>query len=254
MKRIVLFITVLLLVSCRTKQAVVTPEGKASVDKQAKEIINHHLKSFPTFKTLSANLQVTYKDGSNEQSLPLSFRMEKDKAMWISAPLGVAKALITPEKAAYYNRLDSSFFSGDFSYISKLLGVEVGFNELQNLLLGNALYSFDGEGSIKLLDEDNNRYNIEVKGALPVDVVYRFLPDNYRVEATEVNKMNQKAIATYTYQQVGALLLPQTLKIVASEGEHSTEITLEFKGIDIDKKVSLPFKIPSGMKEITINK
>ena len=133
MKKIILILTALLLVSCKTKQAVVTPAGRTSVDKQAKEIINRHLKSFPAFKTLSANLQVTYKDGKNEQSLPLSFRMEKDKTIWISAPLGVAKALITPEKAEYYNRLDSSFFSGDFSYISKLLGIDVGFNELQNL-------------------------------------------------------------------------------------------------------------------------
>ena len=190
--------------------------------------------------------------------MPLSFRMEKDKTIWISAPLGVAKALITPEKAEYYNRLDSSFFSGDFSYISKLLGIDVGFNELQNLLLGNALYSlnFKSEGFIKLLPEDNNRYNIEVTGESPVEVIYRFLPDNYRVEVTEVNHLgaNQKAIATYSYQQVGELLLPLSIKIVASEGENSTQIILEFKGLDLDKKLSFPFKIPSGMKEITINK
>ena len=258
MKKIILILTVLLLVSCKTKQAVVTPAGRTSVDKQAKEIINRHLKSFPAFKTLSANLQVTYKDGKNEQSLPLSFRMEKDKTIWISAPLGVAKALITPEKAEYYNRLDSSFFSGDFSYISKLLGIDVGFNELQNLLLGNALYSlnFKSEGFIKLLPEDNNRYNIEVTGESPVEVIYRFLPDNYRVEVTEVNHLgaNQKAIATYSYQQVGELLLPLSIKIVASEGENSTQIILEFKGLDLDKKLSFPFKIPSGMKEVTGNK
>ena len=256
MKKIILILTTILLVSCKTKQNLVTPAGKVSVDKQSKEIINHHLKSFPSFNTLSGSLQVTYNDGKNEQSLPLSFRMEKDKTIWISAPLGVAKALITPEKAEYYNRLDSSYFSGDFSYISKLLGVEVGFTELQNLLLGNALYSlsFKGEGTIKLLNEDNNMYNIEVTGESPIEAIYRFLPDNYRVGVTEVNHLGgkQKATATYTYQQVGELLLPLSIKIVASEGENSTQITLEFKGLDLDKKLSFPFKIPSGMKEITI--
>ncbi|GJH40314.1 hypothetical protein RCZ04_08640 [Capnocytophaga sp. HP1101] len=254
MKKIILILTAVLLVSCKTKQVAVTPAGRTSVDKQTKEIINQHLKSFPTFKTLSANLQVTYNDGKNEQTLPLSFRMEKDKTIWISAPLGIAKALITPEKAEYYNRLDSSFFSGDFSYISKLLGVDVGFNELQNLLLGNALYdlNFKSEGIIKLLPDDNNRYNIEVTGESPVEVIYRIFPDNYRIEVTEVNRTNQKAVTTYSYQQVGELLLPHTIKIVASEGENSTQITLEFKGLDLDKKQSFPFKIPSGMKEITI--
>ena len=256
MKKIILILTTILLVSCKTKQNLVTPAGKVSVDKQSKEIINHHLKSFPSFNTLSGSLQVTYNDGKNEQSLPLSFRMEKDKTIWISAPLGIAKALITPEKAEYYNRLDSSYFSGDFSYISKLLGVEVGFTELQNLLLGNALYSlsFKGEGTIKLLNEDNNMYNIEVTGESPIGVIYRFLPDNYRVGVTEVNHLGgkQKATATYTYQQVDKLLLPLTIKIVASEGDSNTQISLEFKGLDLDKNLSFPFKIPSGMKEITI--
>ena len=119
MKKIILILTTILLVSCKTKQTLVTPAGRASVDKQSKEIINQHLKSFPAFNTLSGNLLVTYNDGKNEQSLPFSFRMEKDKTIWISAPLGLAKALITPEKAEYYNRIDNSYFSGDFSYISK---------------------------------------------------------------------------------------------------------------------------------------
>ena len=121
MKKIILLFTALImLVSCKTQYAV-KPAGKASVDKKTKEIINHHLASFPTFKTLSGSLQVSYSDGDKQQSLPLSFRMDKDKAIWLSAPLGVAKVMITPEKVAYYNRLDSTSFSGDFSYISKLI-------------------------------------------------------------------------------------------------------------------------------------
>ena len=60
---------------------------------------------------------------------------------------------------------------------------------MQNLLLGNALYNinFNSEGTIKLLNEDNNMYNIEVTGESPIGVIYRFLPDNYRVGVTEVN-------------------------------------------------------------------
>lgn len=254
MKKVVLLlVAVLLLVSCKT-QYTVKPAGKASVDKKTKEIINHHLASFPTFKTLSGSLQVSYSDGDKQQSLPLSFRMEKDKAIWLSAPLGVAKVMITPEKVAYYNRLDSTSFSGDFSYISKLIGIEVGFTELQNLLLGNALYTFsyDSEGIITLLNENNNRYNVQIEDESPVRVVYRFLPETYRVETTLVQHIGttQQAEATYTYQEVAQHILPLTLHLTVTNEQHTGLITLEFKNLSVDKELSFPFKIPDGMKPI----
>jgi hypothetical protein len=49
-------------------------------------------------------------------------------------------------------------------------------------------------------------------------------------------------------------LLPHTLKIVATERTNQTEISIEFKGIELDKNINFPFKIPEGFKEITINK
>lgn len=257
MKRLFLLFAVLVFASCKTKQAAVTSVNAAPTDKQAQEIVNHHLASFPAFKTLSGNLQVTFDDGKNQQSLPFSFRMEKDKVIWISAPLGIAKMMATPEKVQYYNRLDSTFFDGDFSYLSTLLGVEIGFNELQNLLLGNALYPFPStpqQGYIHLLPEDNQRYNLKIEDSTPIEVRYSLLPDSYRVETTEVRHIgsSQKAVATYTYQQVQDILLPLTLLITASQGDDSTQIGMELKGVSLDKDLSFPFKIPSGLKEITL--
>ena len=139
-----------------------------------------------------------------------------------------------------------------------MLGVEVDFDALQNLLLGNALYAsyFEKEKVVKLLPEENNRYNLQIIDESPVEVIYRFLPDTYRVGSTEVLEpiKQQKAVATYEYQQVGEVLLPHTLKIVATEGANQTEISIEFKGIELDKSINFPFKIPEGFKEITVDK
>lgn len=259
MKKLLIIFTLLFLtVSCKTKRAVVATTGKVTAEKQVQEVWQHHLASFPAFKTLVGSVQVSYNDGKNSQSLPLSFRMEKDKAIWLSAPLGIAKVFITPEKAAFFNRLDSTYFNGDFSYISRLLGVTVDFDALQNLLLGNALYAsyFDKEKVVKLLPEENNRYNLQIIDESPVEVIYRFLPETYRVGSTEVLEpvKQQKAVATYEYQQVGEVLLPHTLKIVATEGANQTEISIEFKGIELNKSINFPFKIPEGFKEITVDK
>ena len=66
--------------------------------------------------------------------------MEKDKIIWLSAPLSVAKVMITPDKVSYYNNWENVYFDGDFSLLSDLLGTELDFTKVQNLLLGETLF------------------------------------------------------------------------------------------------------------------
>ena len=61
-------------------------------------------------------------------------RMEKDqKILIMSTPISVVKALITPEKVSFYNKLDNTYFEGDFKYLSDLLGTDLDFEKVQNL-------------------------------------------------------------------------------------------------------------------------
>ncbi|AMD84247.1 protein of unknown function [Capnocytophaga haemolytica] len=255
MKKILFIcLTAATMIGCKSKQ-IVASTTTAKLDTQSREIVENHLKSFPKFTTLSGSVQVTYNDGKSEQSLPLSFRMQKDKAIWLSAPLGIAKTYITPEKAEYYNRLDNTYFSGDYAYISKLLGIDVRFEELQNLLLGNAVYRInptDGDAKIEHLPTENNLYRLKVTGKSPIEATYGFLPDSYKIGSTLITNaaQGQKATAAYTYQKVGELLLPNTIKVVASDKSGSTEITLEFNSLELNKELKFPFNIPSGLKPL----
>ena len=51
--------------------------------------------------------------------------MEKDKTIWINATLGLARAIITPDKVRFYNRINNQYFEGDYTLISNLLGIEL---------------------------------------------------------------------------------------------------------------------------------
>ena len=110
-KVIILCATCLFLLGCKAKKAIVS-SGEIDTSLKNKEIVELHKRSFPEFKTISGSVLASYDDGKNSQSISLNFRMEKDKAIWFSAPLGIAKAYITPEKASYYNRLDNTYFDG----------------------------------------------------------------------------------------------------------------------------------------------
>ena len=119
--------------------------GELNTRLTAKQLIKEHNKSEAKFKTLQARVRVEYVQGDRSQSHTVNLRMEKDKTIWLSATLGIVRAKITPSKVSFYNKLDNTYFDGDFSLISNLLGTTLDFEKVQNILLGNAIYNLDNE-------------------------------------------------------------------------------------------------------------
>ena len=110
------FLLLLFISSCKTTKVIT--DGAVNNDLTAKAIIKQHYQNQLSFKTIRGKLKIDYSDGDTEQSVPLTLRMEKDKAIWLSAPLGIVKAYITPGRVSFYNKLQNEYFDGDFSFFS----------------------------------------------------------------------------------------------------------------------------------------
>ena len=117
------------LASCKSTKSITG--GEANSRLSAKNIVNAHYSNQPKFRTLRGRVKIDYTNGDDSQGVNVSLRMEKDKVIWMSAPLGVVKAHITPKKVSFYNKLQNEYFDGDFSYLSELLGTELDFEKVQ---------------------------------------------------------------------------------------------------------------------------
>ena len=115
-----LFISLLVVVSCKATKDISSGEIDGSLS--TKRIIENHYKNGLNFDTMNGRIKIDYSDGSNSQGVTVSFRMKKDEIIWISAPLGMVKAHITPEKVSFYNKLEGEYFEGDYGYLSQFLG------------------------------------------------------------------------------------------------------------------------------------
>ena len=152
MKKYIGLLSFCLLVSCSAKKAVVA-EKVANDKLSAEKIIENHYKNKLNFNTLYIKSSVNYKDSNLSQNVTAEIKIKKDEIILVSIRiLGItmAKALITPEKVQYYEKLNSSYFDGNYSALSKLLGAELDFQKVQNLLLGEA---FDNLKNGKSLPE-----------------------------------------------------------------------------------------------------
>ena len=92
------------------------------------------------FLNAKGKAQITMK--GNKQGANLALRMRRDSIIWLSAGLaGIegVRAVLTHDSVRVMNKLDHTYFSGGYAYLSKLLNVPVTFAQMQALLLGDYL-------------------------------------------------------------------------------------------------------------------
>lgn len=245
-------ILVVLIASCKSTKAL--PSGEANAAFGAKRVIDSHYETQIDFSTLRGSLKIDYDDGDNNQSFRVSLRMKKDEIIWISAPFNVVKAKITPNKVEFFNKLDKEYFEGEFDYLSRLLGTELDFKKVQNLLMGNAVLDLRKEKYN--IDVIEGNYQLKPKRANELfKILFGIEPESYRIAYQEISqpwKMRYLNMG-YTYQKVGERILPNEVFIKANAGEQETNINLEYKNVEFDENMNYPYKVPNGYKRITLD-
>ena len=249
----ILGIFVVLVFSCKSTSVI--KSGTVDENLTAKAVIRNHYYSHINFKTLSGKMRIDYSDGESTQSVSVSFRMEKDKAIWLSAPLGIVKAYITPERVSFYNKLDNEYFDGNFSYLSQLLGTDLNFQKVQNLLLGEPLFDLRDEKYTVDIANDNYQLKPKKVGDL-FKTLFQIEPLNYRMVTQQLSQPWEKRLLEINYknyQKVNKWILPGEIDILAVDGDNTNNITVEFRNMEFNRTLNFPYSIPNGFKEIILN-
>ncbi len=247
-------IIALLIFSC--KSAKVISDGTVDSRLSSKAVIKSHYQQETDFKTLSGKIKIDYSDGEDSQSFTVSLRMEKDKAIWMSAPLGIVKAYITPDRVSFYNKLENEYFDGDFSYLSELLGTDVDFSILQNLLLGQAIVDLRDEKYTISIMEDNYRLTPKNAGVL-YKTLFQIEPKNFKMALQQLSQPLKKRLLEIrysNYQLLDKRVLPNEIRVLAVQEDTENTIALEYRNLELNKTMSFPYKIPNGFKEIVLSK
>lgn len=181
--------------------------------------------------------------------------MEKDKTIWINATLGLARAIITPDKVRFYNRINNQYFEGDYTLISNLLGIELNFKKVQSLLLGESLFNLkDGKYTASTNDKS---YILQPKEQTALLELFLLLnPSHFKMDSQQLQQPLKKRflqVDYLVYQDVDKEILPKDIKIIAVEDNEEVIIAMEYKSVSLNEEVRFPFKIPSGFKEIIID-
>ncbi|NLP57057.1 DUF4292 domain-containing protein [Lutibacter sp. B1] len=241
--------------SCKSTKNITTAET-ISVLSTKKIISNHYENNFKQ-NTVTAKLDVKYKDKKTSVSANIKLRIEKDKTIWMSATkLGIplAKLKITPTRVSYYEKLDKTYFDGDFSLLSKWLGTELDYEKVQNILLGQAVFNLKKGKYISSIED--NLYRIMPKKDNELfNILFFMNPENFKLNKQEIRNPAKQQLLTVSYpkyQNVNGIQFPEDIKIKAIEKKKLTTIDIEYRSVEFDKELTFPFSIPNGYKEISL--
>lgn len=247
------FLLALVITSCGSKKNLFSSNKIWSM----KKVINQHEAASGNFQTLRGKIRAGYTNNESSQSISINIRMEKNKTIWLSAKLAgiipLAKILITPDEVKFYEKLNKTYFVGDFRLLSDWLGTKLDFEKLQNLLTGQTIYELKNENYE--MEKKVNGYEFRSEKGELLTKLFLLNPKTFKAEAQQLIREDKSQSLTITYpeyQVIKGVNFPKKISIIANQGEESTKIDIEYRSLEMDVPVDFPFDIPTGYKEITI--
>jgi len=239
--------------SCKSTKAIVS-SGEVTSGFSSKQIIKAHTKNTASFKTLQSKVKIDYTQDNKTQGYTVTLRIEKDKTIWLSATLGLARAKITPEKVQFYDKINNQFFDGNYSLLSDLLGTDIDYQQLEKILLGESIFTLNKNDYEASTHEKSYMLTPKVQQEL-FEVFLLFNPTHFKMDSQQISQMasNRFLEVDYlAYQEVEKQTLPKNIKIIAVDEGDETTIELEYKSVKLNEPLRFPFKIPSGFEEIIL--
>ncbi len=225
-------------------------------DISARKVAKKHIAANFDKNTIDAKLKMNFDNGKTKQSLSVSLKMKKDEVIWLKGSkfITVFKAEITPTSVRFYSSVLKNSFEGDFSMIKDLLGVEINFEQLQNLFLGQSLTDVRAED--QEVEIVNNRYILSPeKQAELFDIFFNINPAHFKLdEQTIVNadKDLRLDVKYPSYNLIEDVVFPSAINIKAKNKKKVTTIDFEYKSVVFNDEVNMSFNMPKGYKKLSI--
>lgn len=211
-----------------------------------------------SFQYLSGRGKVHFKAKDNEQSANFNLRIKRDSAIWLSGSLlGIegVRALLTADSVRVVNRLQKTYFAGDYAYLSQLLNVPVTYKQMQDILLGDYQAAPKGALPVVKTEGDNQAVTYPVAPLILEQLVSSTTGRLQQLKVSESAAQRSLTVAYSEFQQPTGASLPFafTSHVVGQQGgTESTAATLNYQKVEVGSgHLDFPFSVPKGYAKQT---
>ncbi|MBJ6107374.1 DUF4292 domain-containing protein [Hymenobacter sp. BT523] len=210
-----------------------------------------------TFVFLNAKGKAQINLKGEKQGANIALRMRRDSIIWVSASLvGIegVRAVLTRDSVHVLNRLEKTYFSGGYDYLSKLLNVPISFAQMQALLLGDYLPAPAGTTpTIAVEEAGRQRVSYPLAGVL----IERLLQaETGRVQQLKVKDDATQRNLTVDYtdfkplEDQGNLPFAHATFIQAQQpSAGAVTAAINYSKVNVGReRLAFPFAVPKGYK------
>lgn len=250
MKKIIVPLLLLLMLtgSCKSHKKTL-PRKTARIS--SKKLLRKIQKNNFDAKTFESRFNIKYKDAGQKFNGNGKIRILKDSIIWGSINfmgIPVVKFYFTPSSVQYYNKIEKTYYKGDYKKLKEWTGADLDFYHLQHLLTGDALYP------VPLFRD----YELEI---LPGTYRFRNSADmleeiefspSFKVVSEKLTSGNDEILQIQykDFKEVKSNLLPQKIHLHTKDEKGGINVDLHYKNISLNKDLKFPFSIPSNYSKI----
>lgn len=252
--------------SCKSSRSVI----KAPLKAQGEQFLLDKMALAETkYNFFNARVSISLV-GENKSKTELKgqIRIKKDSIIWISLSpaLGIeaARMVLTTDSIKFINRLDKTFFIGDYDFINQYFGTTIDYDMVQALITGNDLESYEDENFRASIDHmeyklsATNRLKrrkfLRQKDTPNVLVQSIWLdPESFKIvkiNMKEYTDENKRLQAAYTdFGLVNEQMVPFSVNFELQGGK-KIDMKLLYNKLELNTEQSFPFKIPDNFVKI----
>jgi hypothetical protein len=259
-------IFLMLLASCKSTRPLI----KAPLKEEGPEYLYSRLKENEfSFDWLSLKFDARYTEKRNTTEFKGQIRIRRDSLIWVSITpaLGIElfRMVITNDSVKYVNRFNKGYFVGDYALVSRFLQIDIDFDILQSVIMGNDFQFY--ENNTFRASIDNLEYKLSTTGRRkirkeaeehsndPVILLQNIWldPESFKITKIDVKeylKENRKLNATYAdFVITDSQKYPSTLyfDIMAEE---VMKIRINYNKVTLNEPMTFPFSIPENYRRI----
>ena len=221
------------------------------------------------FDWFSAKFSAEYSNKGKKNSFSGQIRIRRDSLIWISLTpmLGIeaVRLMISQDSVKMINRLNDTYFIGDYDYVNRFLNTNIDFDLLQAFLLGNDLQFYeDGKfnasidrGEYKLATGERRKLKKFVRNSqenLKIFIQNLWLdPVNFKIthaEVKEIRRDNIRLESTYSeFEPIEGQLFPRKMTYTV-RADNIIRVNTGFSKLTINVPMQFPFKIPASYQPV----
>lgn len=230
-----------------------------------KELI-HKLDSLSNtnIKTFYSKIKVNYSDSERSISFKTSLKMICDSALnalITYTKIPVISTLISTDSITILNRTKKCYNKGNLDYFKNQFGVEIGFENLEELFLGQPI-DFDNTQKYFVIN-DPYQYTItshrkrlqkkmERKQKEDIILTYHLNDNTTKLRSTNITSIGDSAhiqIDYLTYQTINEFSVPKRVKLRVNTPQNNIEVFLDYEKVEINNEEELILIIPKSYEE-----